>query len=78
MFYVIEYSQDKTTEDNTMKIKKDLFLQLREKAIATCGNAYLMDDGRILNNKEYKALNFIEKLQMTMYYNYKTNNVIRV
>ena len=61
-----------------MKIEKDLFLQLREMATTTCGNAYLMDNGKILNNKEYKALNFVGKLQMTMYYNYKTNNVVRV
>lgn len=61
-----------------MKIEKKLFLQLREKAIVTCGNVYLMDNGKILSNREYKALSFIEKLQMTMYYNYKTNNVIRV
>ena len=61
-----------------MKIEKDLFLQLREMAVTTCGNAYLMDNGKILSNREYKVLSFIEKLQMTMYYNYKTNNVIRV
>lgn len=61
-----------------MKIEKELFLQLREQAITTCGNVYLMDDGKILNNKEYKALNFIGKLQMVMYYNYKTNKVVRV
>ena len=61
-----------------MKIEKGLFLQLREMAMTTCGNVYLMDNGKILNNKEYKALNFIGKLQMTMYYDYKTNNVVRV
>ena len=61
-----------------MKIEKELFLQLREKAITNCGNSYLMDNGEILNNKEYKALSFIRKLQMIMYYDYKTNNVIRV
>ena len=61
-----------------MKIEKELFLQLREKATTTCGNAYLMDNGEILNNKEYKALSFIGKLQMIMYYDYKRNNVIRV
>jgi hypothetical protein len=68
----------RNTEALPMKIKKELFLQLREKATATCGNAYLMDNGKILNNKEYKALNFVGKLQMIMYYDYKTNNVIRV
>ena len=61
-----------------MKIEKRLFLQLREKATTTCGNAYLMGNGEILNNKEYKALSFIGKLQMVMYYDYKTNNIIKV
>ena len=61
-----------------MKIEKELFLQLRENATTTCGNAYLMDNGEILNNKEYKALNLMGKLRMIMYYDYKTNNVIRV
>ena len=61
-----------------MQIEKKLFIQMREVAQATCGNAYLMDDGKILSKAQYKALDFIGKLQLVMYYNYATCNVVKI
>ena len=57
---------------------KELFLQLREAAQATCSNAYLMNNGRILTNAEYKSLTFSEKLHLTMYYKYNTNQLVKI
>lgn len=59
-------------------ISKELFLQLREVAIATCHNSYLMDNGEILTNEQYKKLGFVQKLSMVMYYNYKLNTVCKL
>ena len=61
-----------------MNIPKELFLQLREVATTTCNNSYLMDDGEILTNEQYKKLGFIQKLNMIMYYNYKLNTVCKL
>ena len=61
-----------------MQIEKKLFIQMREVAQATCGNAYLMDDGEILSKAQYKALDFIGKLRLVMYYNYATCNVVKI
>ena len=61
-----------------MTIEKKLFLQLREKAIATCNNVYLMQNGSLLSNTEYKTLNFIDKLQLVLYYKYTTNEIIKI
>ena len=57
---------------------KKLFLQLREVAQATCGNAYLLDNGRIVTNAQFKAFTFDEKLHMVMYYKYKTCQLIKI
>lgn len=60
------------------QIEKELFLQLREAAVVTCGNVYLMDDGQILTNRHYKALSFFDKLRMIMYYKYATNQIVKI
>lgn len=59
-------------------IERKLFNQLWEVASATCGNAYLMESGAILTNRQYKALTFVEKLGMVLYYRYKDNAVIKI
>lgn len=61
-----------------MNIPKDLYLQLREVATTTCNNAFLMNDGRILTNAEYKKLGFMQKLEIVMYYNYNLNTVCKM
>jgi hypothetical protein len=57
---------------------KKLFLQMREAAQSTCGNAYLMDDGSILTNQQYKELSFAEKLRVVMYYKYSTCQIVKI
>ena len=57
---------------------KKMFLHLREVATTTCNNAYLMDDGRILTNTEYKSLSFTEKLHLVMYYKYSTSQIVKI
>lgn len=57
---------------------KKMLSQMREIATTTCNNAYLMDDGRILTNREYKALSFVEKLGLVMYYKYNTSEIIKI
>lgn len=59
-------------------IEQKLFNQLWKVASATCGNAYLMQSGAILTNRQYKALSFAEKLEMVLYYRYKDNAVVRI
>lgn len=61
-----------------MKIEKKLYLQLLEVADATCHNSYLMDDGEILTNEQYKKLSFIEKLSVVMFFKYSTRQVIKI
>lgn len=61
-----------------MNIPKDLYLKLREVATATCHNSFLMNDGRILTNEQYKKLGFMQKLEIVMYYNYNLNTVCKM
>ena len=39
-----------------MQIEKKLFIQMREVAQTTCGNAYLMDDGKFYQKHNIKHL----------------------
>lgn len=57
---------------------KTLFLQLRDVAVATCGNAYLMQSGEILANREYKALDFWSRLECILYYRYLDNTIVKI
>lgn len=61
-----------------MKIDKRLYLQMRESAVTTCGNAYLMADGEILTDRQYKQLDLIGKLQVELVYQYSSGKVIKI
>lgn len=61
-----------------MTIDKRLYIQMREPAVATCNNSYLMASGEILTNEQYKQLNFIDKLQVQLIYKYSTGEIIRI
>lgn len=59
-------------------MEKKLLLQLREVATATCGNAYLMQSGKILTNREYKALDFWNRLECVLFYRYLDNTIVKI
>lgn len=61
-----------------MIIEKKLYLQMRESAVATCGNAYLMADGKILSNRQYKQLDLMGRLQVELVYQYSSGQVIKI
>ena len=61
-----------------MTINKKLFIQMREVAMATCGNSYLMANGEILTNEQYRQLSFVDKLQVQLVYKYSNNQVVRI
>lgn len=61
-----------------MTIDKKLYLQLREVALATCNNAYLMGNGEVITNTQYKQLDFWGRLQTIMYYKYSENIIIKI
>ena len=61
-----------------MIIEKDLYLQMREPAIATCNNSYLMAGGEILTNEQFKQLGFADKLKAVMVYRYSTNEILKI
>ena len=60
-----------------MTIDKKLYIQMREPAIATCNNSYLMSSGEILTNKQFKRLSFVDKLQVQLIYEYSTGEIIK-
>ena len=59
-------------------IERELYLQMRESAVTTCSNAYLMADGRILTNRQYKQLGLIDKLQVELVYQYSSGQVVKI
>lgn len=59
-------------------IDKRLFLQLREIANATCSNSYLMENGNILTNTQFKALDFWERLECVLLYRYADRKIIKL
>ena len=61
-----------------MTIDKKLYLQMRESSVATCGNAYLMANGKILTSEQFKRLDFVDKLQVQLVYKYLSGQVIRI
>ena len=61
-----------------MTIDKRLYLQMRESAVTTCGNSYLMASGEILTNKQFKQLSFADKLQAQLVYKYTYNQIIKI
>ena len=61
-----------------MMIDKRLYAQMREPAVATCGNSYLMASGEILTNEQFKQLSFIDKLQVQLMYMYSTGEIIKI
>lgn len=61
-----------------MTIDKRLYLQMREPAIATCNNSYLMVSGEILTNEQYRKLSFVDKLQVELVYKYSSGQIVRV
>lgn len=61
-----------------MTIDKKLYIQMREPAVATCNNSYLMASGEILTNEQFKQLDFIDMLQVQMIYKYSSGQVIRI
>lgn len=61
-----------------MTIDKRLYLQMREPAIATCNNSYLMASGEILTNEQYKRLAFVDKLQVELVYKYSSGQIVRI
>lgn len=61
-----------------MTIDRRLYVQMRELAIATCNNSYLMSNGEILTNEKYKQLSFIDKLQVQLVYKYSSNQIIKI
>lgn len=61
-----------------MTIEKRLFLQLRECAVATCGNAYLMQSGDILTKDAFKKLDFWGRLECVLFYRYADNKIIKI
>ena len=61
-----------------MTIDKQLYIQMREPAIATCNNSYLMSSGEILTNKQYRRLSFVDKLQVQLIYKYSTGEIVKI
>lgn len=61
-----------------MIIDKQLYIQMREPAVTTCNNSYLMASGEILTNEQYKRLSFVDKLQVQLIYKYSTGEIIRI
>ena len=61
-----------------MTIDKKLYLQMREPAMATCNNSYLMASGEILTNEQFKSLSFIERLQVQLVYKYISGQVVKI
>lgn len=61
-----------------MTINKQLYLQVREPAITTCSNSYLMANGEILTNEKYKQLSFSDKLQVVLIYKYPSGQVVKI
>ena len=61
-----------------MTIDKKLYIQMRETAIATCNNSYLMASGEILTNEQFKKLSFIDKLKVELVYKYSSGQVVRI
>ena len=61
-----------------MTIDKKLYIQMREPAIATCNNSYLMASGEILTNEQFKKLSFIDKLKVELVYKYSSGQVVRI
>ena len=57
-------------------IDKKLFLQLREVANATCGNAYLMDSGKILTRREFQVLSKWDRLECRLFYRYADRTIV--
>ena len=51
---------------------------MREPAIATCNNSYLMASGGILTNEQFKQLGFVDKLQVQLIYKYSTGEIIKI
>ena len=51
-----------------MTVDKKLCMQMRELAMTTCNNSYLMSNGEILTNKQYKQL----------VYKYSSNQIIKI
>lgn len=60
-----------------MTIEKELFLKIRETANTTCNNAYLMNDGRILTARQYRQLDFSERVNMVLVYRFATRQLIK-
>ena len=61
-----------------MTIDKRLYLQMREPAIATCNNSYLMASGEILTNEQYKRLTFADKLQVQLVFKYSSGQIVKI
>lgn len=61
-----------------MTIDKQLYIQMREPAVATCNNSYLMANGEILTNEQFKRLSFIDKLRVQLMYKYSTGEIIKI
>ncbi len=59
-------------------IDKTTYLKLREAAQATCGNAFLLDDGSILTRAQYRKLSLVERLRVVAYFQYATNQIIKI
>lgn len=51
---------------------------MREPAVATCNNSYLMASGEILTNEQFKRLSFIDKLRVQLMYKYSTGEIIKI
>ena len=61
-----------------MMIDKQLYIQMRDPAVATCNNSYLMANGEILTKAQFKQLDFVDKLQVQLIYKYSTGEIIRI
>lgn len=61
-----------------MTIDKKLYIQMREPAIATCNNSYLMASGKILTNEQFKRLSLIDKLQVQLVYKYLSGQIVKI
>ena len=61
-----------------MTVDKRLYIQMRESAVATCSNSYLIDSGEILTNEQFKKLEFVDKLQVQLIYKYSSGQIVRI
>lgn len=61
-----------------MNIPKNLYIELRETARNTQNNAFLLKDGTILTSKEYEKLNFSQRLELAVYYNFKLHAFCKI